>query len=383
MTGGLVLQTILLSGLPPDAQAALQPTLEELALRTVKDTAQRPSLAVVSVDGDVPASIRLTQALSAAGTRVAVVGRSKDPDLILLAMRAGAREFLVSTDRAELDAAVRTLARPTTAPTPGMVTALFAAKGGMGATSIAANLAGFIAARGERVCLTDLDLELGDVLAQLDLAPGYSITDVIDNMRRLDRDLLDASVVRHRSGVAVLTRGERLEDAGRLDAENVGTLLSFLRTQYAHVLVDGLRGFGDLSLAALDVSDRVLLLVTQEVAAVRNAQRCVEIFRRLNYPESKVQLVVNRYQKGSRITKEVVTETTGVPVAATIANDFAILTRAVNRGNLLPEEAPRSAIARDVEALLGLLGGSVETPARRSSMFGRWFAAKAAAHGAH
>lgn len=379
-------QTILLSGLPADAEAALRPTLEELALKSVADAAHRPTLAVISLDKEVAASVRLAQALAANGTRVAVVAPSKDADLILLAMRAGAREFVSSMDGAALQTAVRSLAQPATSTATGMITALFSAKGGMGATSVAANLAGYLAARSERVCLADLDLELGDVLATLDLAPGYSITDVIENMRRLDRELLDASLVRHRSGIAVLARGERLEDSARVDPESVGKLLGFLRQHYGHVVVDGLHGFGDLSLAALDVSDRVLLLVTQEVAAVRNAQRCVEIFRRLGYSGAKVQLVVNRYQKGSRITREVIAETTGVPVAATIANDFAVLTRAVNGGRLLAEEAPRSAISRDVDSLVALVdpaGAAGDGPARRASVLGKWFSPKAATNGTH
>ncbi len=375
--------TILLKGLPADIEAALAPTLEELGLRRVIDASHRPALAIVSLDRDVASGVQVIQALASAGARVAVAAQSKDSELILLAMRAGAREFVSSSDRGAVDSAVRSLVRPSFAASAGTLTAIFPSKGGMGATSIAANLAGCVAARDERVCLVDLDLELGDVLALLDLSSGYSIAEVVKNMRRLDRDLLDASIVRHRSGVAVLARGEAIDEANRVEPESIAKLLSFLRQHYAHVLVDGLHGFGDLALAALDASDRILLVVTQEVAAVRNAQRCLEIFRRLGYSEDKVKLVINRYQKGSRITKEVVAETTGVPVAATVANDFALLSRAANAGNLLPEEAPRSPITQDIEALAPLLGGAAEPAPRRASLIRRWFAPRGVVvHGA-
>jgi pilus assembly protein CpaE len=370
--------SILLKGLPADVEAGLGATLEELGLRRVNDPAQRPSLAVVSLDRDVAIGVQVVQALTSAGARVAVAAQSKDPELILVAMRAGAREFVSSSDRSALESAIRSLARPTLAASLGTVTAVFSAKGGMGATSIATHLAGLVASRDERVCLLDLDLELGDALAVLDLAGGYSIADVVKNMRRLDRDLLDSSIPRHRSGVAVLARGEAIDDGSRVEPESVPKLLSFLRQHYANVLIDGLRGFGDLSLAALDASDRILLVVTQEVAAVRNAQRCLEIFRRLGYPDDKVKLVINRFLKGSRITQDVVAETTGVPVAATVANDFSLLNRAANHGNLLPEEAPRSALARDIAALRPLLGGVVEAGPRRASLIGRWFAQRRA-----
>ncbi len=375
--------TILLKGLPADFEAPLGAILEELGLRRVNDPAQRPALAVVSLDRDVPLGVQLVQALASAGARVAVAAQSKEPDLILVAMRAGAREFVSSSDRGALEGAIRGLARPTLAASMGTVTAVFPAKGGMGATSLATHLAGFVAAREERVCLLDLDLELGDVLAVLDLPPSYSIADVVKNMRRLDRSLLDSSIARHRSGVAVLARGESIDDGSRVEPESVPKLLSFLRQHYASVLIDGLHGFGDLSLAALDASDRILLVVTQEVAAVRNAQRCLEIFHRLGYPDDKVKLVVNRFHKGSRITPDVVAETTGVPVAATVANDFALLSRAANHGNLLPDEAPRSALGRDIAALRPLLGGVVDSEPQRASLIRRWFAPRGAViHGA-
>jgi pilus assembly protein CpaE len=375
--------SILLKGLPADIEAALGSTVEELGLRRVNDPSQRPTLAVVSLDRDVPVGVQVVQALASTGARVAVAAQGKDPELILIAMRAGAREFVSSSDRSALESAIRSLVRPTLAQSIGTVTAVFPAKGGMGATSIATHLAGFVAARDERVCLLDLDLELGDVLAVLDLAGSYSIADVVKNMRRLDRNLLDSSIVRHRSGVAVLARGESIDDGSRVEPESVPKLLSFLRQHYGNVLVDGLHGFGDLSLAALDSSDRILLVVTQEVAAVRNAQRCLEIFHRLGYPDDKVKLVINRFHKGSRITPDVVTETTGMPVAATVTNDFALLNRAANHGNLLPEEAPRSALARDIAALRPLLGGIGDAEPLRASLIRRWFAPRGAVtHGA-
>ena len=375
--------TILLKGLPAAADAAIGPVVEELGLRRVAETAQRPSMALVSLDGDIATGIELVHALASAGTRVAVAAQTKDADLILRAMRAGAREFVSSADAGALVGAIRSLVRPTFAVSTGMLTAVFPAKGGMGATSIATNLAGILAGRGDRACLVDLDLELGDVLALLDLPGSYSIADVIENMRRLDRELLDSSIVRHRSGLAVVARGDRIDDAARVNPEGVTKLFSFLRQHYAHVLIDGLHGFGELALGAVDAADRILLVVTQEVAAVRNAQRCLDIFRRLGYPDSKVKLVINRYQKSSRITSEVVAETTGIPVAATVANDFALLNRAVNRGNLLTEEAPRAAIVRDIEALTSLLGSAPEPAARPASIIGRWFAPRrAVANGA-
>ena len=153
----------------------------------------------------------------------------------------------------------------------------------MGATSLATHLAGALARVGRRVCLVDLDLELGDVLSFLDMQGGYSLADVAANVQRLDRELLDASVPRHASGVWVLSQAEKAGPGESIDPRKRHPVLRFLRQHYDELVVDGLRDFGDVSLAALDLADRILLVVTQEVPAVRNARRCVDIFRQLGY----------------------------------------------------------------------------------------------------
>jgi pilus assembly protein CpaE len=250
----------------------------------------------------------------------------------------------------------------------------------MGATSLATHLAGALARQGRRVCLVDLDFELGDVLSFLDMKGTYTLADVAGNTHRLDRELLDASVPRHASGVWVLSQCDAVADGERLDPGAVAGVLRFLRRHYDHVVVDGLRDFGDLSFAALDVATRIALVVTQEVPAVRSAQRCAAYFGQLGYDSSRLLLLVNRYQKGSPITREVVEETVGLPVAATVANDFTGLSRAVNRGVLLWDEAPRSAVARDMEALAASIA-PVRAAAAPASLFRKLFAPKAVIHG--
>jgi pilus assembly protein CpaE len=237
----------------------------------------------------------------------------------------------------------------------------------MGATSIATNLAGSLHRQGRRTVLVDLDLEMGDVTSFLDLQGSYGIADVLSNIRRLDRNLLETSLPRHRSGVWVVSQSEKVEEADRVDPAGVTALLRFLRQHFDNVVVDGLRSFGDLPLAALDASDRVLLVVTQEVPAVRSAQRCAEIFRKLGYDGQRLTLVVNRYLRGSPITKEVVEETVGLPVGATIANDFQTLTRSINQGVLLGDVAPRAALAKDIDAIATTMAATVVRAGARAS----------------
>lgn len=342
----------------------------------------KPAVAVVGLAQPAsPDALELVRELAARGVAVVVLGATKDPDLILGAMRAGAREFLVVGEERQLERTVQSLLEASGAVRLGAITAVVPAKGGMGATIVATHLGGALHRAGRRACVVDLDLELGDVLTFLDMTGTYTLADVATNMRRLDRDLLDTSVPRHRSGLYVLSQSEKVTEADRVGPETVSQVLRFLRHHYDHVVLDGLRDFGDVPLAALDVADRILLVVTQEVPAVRNAQRKAEYLRQLGLDASRLALVVNRFQRSSSITRQVIEETVKVPVIATVGNDFQSLTRAVNQGVLVWDESRRSTVGRDVDALAQLLAG-VPAASPRTSVLDVLLPARVAGHGA-
>jgi pilus assembly protein CpaE len=338
-----------------------------------------PGAAIVSVKSDTPQRFGLIHNIAAAGGIVIVVSESKDPELILRSMRSGAREFVLESDHEELRLAVRTHAKVTFGTGElGQVVTIFGAKGGVGATAIATNLAGAMQRRSLRVCLVDLDLYLGDVLAFLDIPGSYSITDVLANMSRLDRELLATSVTKHRSGVSVLAQSSKVEEAEQIKGPDVTALLEFLRRNYDFVIVDGVRGFDELSLAALDGSQHVFMTLTQDVPAVRNGQRCLELFGRLQYDQGRIKLLLNRYAKASKITVEVVGETLGQSLTHTISNDFLLLIDAINRGVLLTEVAPRARITQDIEGLIPHLLPEKAPRLRRQSLLGTLFGKKVA-----
>jgi len=384
------LQQVLVVGLPAQARAALAAELGgEVACRAIQRPPTppeplgfRPAVAVVSVEPDAAAAFALVARMTGEGVRTVVVGPDKDADLILRAMRAGAVEFTVSSDLERLPHVLRRLLHPA-GHAPGTLVTVFAPKGGVGATTVAVNLAGALAARGERTCLLDLDLELGDVLSVLDLEGGYGLADVLANLHRLDRDLLDASVPRHRSGVSVLAQSSKIEDAAAIDPAALAKLIEFLRGHYDRVVVDGLRGFDERSLAVLDASKAILLVVTQEIPAVRNARRCVDLFRRLGYGEDRVRLVVNRHHRRARIPDSLLAETAGLRISARVANDYPLVNRSLHAGALAIEEAARSPLARDLRTLVDLVVEKRPAPARSGSLLRRVFARKAVvAHGA-
>lgn len=384
--------TVLLLGAADALEADLKAALRDVCLlmplnvpaELIADEYRRlaPGAAIVVVSANTPQRFGLIYNVVAAGGVVIVVSPSKDPELILRAMRAGAREFVLETDHEELKLAVRSQAQsPEQVEGTGSVISLFGAKGGVGATTIAANLAGALQDAGSRVCLLDLDLHLGDVLSFMDVAGNYSITDVLSNMARLDKDLLASSMTKHASGVNVLAQSGKMEEAEHIKGPDITNLLGFLRKFYDKIVIDGVQGFDEISLAALDASQHLLMVLTQDVPAVRNGQRCLELFNRLGYDQSKVKLILNRYQKSSKITLEVIAETLKVPVAHAISNDFVSVIDAINRGLLLKDAAPRARLTQDIQGLVPLVAGPRKSETQRKRFLSGLFGNKKVADG--
>jgi pilus assembly protein CpaE len=342
-----------------------------------------PGAAIVVVSAQTPQRFGVIYNIVAAGGVVIVISPTKDPELILRAMRAGAREFVLESDHEELKLAVRSQAQVTEAVDGGngSVITIFGAKGGVGCTTIASNLAGALQGAGARVCIIDLDFHLGDVLSFMDVAGNYSITDVLQNMGRLDRELLESSMMRHPSGVNVLAQSGKMEEAEHIKGSDIANLLTFLRKHYNFVILDGVKGFDEVSLAALDGSQHVLMVLTQDVPAVRNGQRCLDLFNRLGYDQTKVKLILNRYQKSSKITLDVVADTLKVGVSHAIANDFVSVIDAINRGLLLKDAAPRAKLTQDIQGLVQLVAGSRKGEGPRRSFLGGLFGGKKVADG--
>lgn len=367
--------TVLIVGADQTVEGNLRKALQNMAQivtsavrpEQVADEFRRvnPGVVLVAVSPQTPHNFGYIYNVTAAGGVVIVVSQTKDSDLILRAMRSGAREFVVDSDIDEIQMAVRAQAVDLESHPDGSVITVFPAKGGVGATMIATNLAGALQRRGLRVCLIDLDLHLGDVVSFMDIAGSYSIGDLLSNLARLDRDLLETSITKHSSGVAVLAHSGKMEEAEHIKPADIGKLLGVLRQHYDRVIVDGVRGFDEMALAALDASQVLLMVMTQDVPAIRNGQRCLELFGRLGYDQQKVKLILNRYQKASKITLEVIADTLKVPVAHTISNDFVSIIDAINRGVLLVEAAPRARLTQDIADLAPIVSG--EAPVEKAA----------------
>lgn len=375
-----------------DEEASLRKQIGELAevvgveadpnrgLATIEE--HGPNIALLFLDHDPPRVLDLArQAAGVNGCVPIVVSRSKNPDSILVAMRAGARDFAFLDDssndvrRAILDLGVALAETGSGGGRRGKIITVFSAKGGSGATIVASNLAGALRKQGSsdeeaRVVLLDFNLEMGDVLVFLDMASRYNFHELLANMHRLDADLLYGSLAAHSSGLRVVSQTDHLEEGRDLSADDAARILAFLRQHFDFIVIDGVRDFRELGLLALDKADTILLVMTQDIPALKNANRCLRIFKRLGYTDDRVKLVLNRYRRVGQLTPDSIGDALGRKVSITIANDFPEVIRSVNEGKLLIDAAPSSSVAKDIVDLASM----IHAPAapKKKGLFALW-----------
>jgi Flp pilus assembly CpaE family ATPase len=239
----------------------------------------------------------------------------------------------------------------------GQIIVVFGCRGGAGATMLAVNVAATLGRGGKSVVVVDLDLQLGDVFVALDVEAATSIAALAREAESFDDAALRRRLARHDSGIYALSQVGRLDDVDPELPERIPKLLGKLAESFDYVVIDGVRDFGDHALAAMDVADKIAMVVTQDVQAVRRASRVAQLFRRLGYSERKIHIILNRHSTKATVDEREIERVLTLPISATVRNDYPRLRKALDEGSLLHDTARGSGVHRDVErvarALLG------------------------------
>ena len=304
-------------------------------------------------------------------TGVIIVISSLDPAIMLDAMRAGVTEVVQEpVSGADLRAAVDRVLGATAAPAEqGHVLAFVGAKGGVGTTTLAVNVAAALAAEpGASVLVTDLHITgHGDAALFLGVEPRFSIVDALESVHRLDRAVLNSLVARAKTGVDVLASPER-PSMRHPDPQQLRSLIDQLAMQYQYVILDIPRS--DLgTMDAVDPVSVVTLVVNQELPTVRRAGQVATLLRQ-RYGKEKVTSVVSRYDARAEIGQEDIERVVGLPVWAVLPSDYRRAVAAANVGRPLVREGQSrlgSAIQQFARKLAGRPAETVaKAPAART-----------------
>ncbi|MCX4674627.1 AAA family ATPase [Streptomyces sp. NBC_01433] len=238
----------------------------------------------------------------------------------------------------------------------GMVLTVTGAKGGVGATVTAIQLALAAQASGNTVALVDMDLQTGDVASYLDVQFRRSLVDLALITEISPRVLADA-VFSHSTGLALLLapgEGERGEEVSDRSARQI---VSALRTRYEIVVIDCGGQMNGANAAAIEMADVALLVTTPDVIAVRGAKRIVRMWERLQIRKAEETItLVNRFTRNTEIQPPLIQKITGTQVAnAAVPANFKELQASVDAGRLHELDA-KSTVKQALWGLAGELG---------------------------
>ena len=289
------------------------------------------------------------------GIILSAVGTSSE--LILRCLRAGAQEFLPRPmDIRELGEAVNRLSALTqrsggAEPKRGRIIVVQASKGGVGATSVATNLAVTLARRSDqKTAIVDLNPHRGDVEVMLDLHPPHTLADVsVGGI--IDETLLQGTMVSHKSGLYLLSGPDGADGYEKLSSMRLIEAFALLKEMFGYVVVDSLAAGDALALEVCNMADLILLVAEHDILTVRNAMTVLAHFRELDYPSGKVRLIVNRHQRKTRVGLEGIQQTVGTDVYWKIPNDFKTMSAAIDSGIPAVLQSSRSKVARSFEEL--------------------------------
>ena len=375
----------------PEIEAVGQASNGEEALFQAK--ALRPDVVLMDInmpgmDG-IAAAERLT--VEVPETTIIIMSVQGEQEYLRRAMLAGAKNYLtkpftgdeliqavkqsVNRDRQVRDA----LRVKSGVKSPGKLISVFAGKGGTGKTMLAVNLAVALAKRPDtKVAIVDADIQFGDVPLFLNLMPRSTIADVLPDAEHLDEQTLAAYMTAYNDSIQVLAAPLRPEQAELVSGYLLGAVVKQMRGAYDYVIIDTAAAFNEVTIAALDAADTVVVLAALDLPAVKNAKLALEIMQSLGYPAEKIKLVINSVHSEGGIEPREVQESLKKEILLTLPTDAKTVVNSINKGIPFCLAQPEALLSQKIFAIAAQLApwnpdttSSTTKPGLRFKLFGR------------
>ena len=289
--------------------------------------------------------------------QIVITSTDYSTDNIVKAMRLGAKEFLPKPLIKDDLKRVLTLLQKIEPEeeSASKIIAVYSNKGGIGKTTVAVNLAAEIArTTGDKTALVDLNLQLGDVSTFLNLNPTFDVSYVINNLMDKKKDALIKAFEQYKNtNLYVLSDPNYIEQSECITPQKIEKLFSALKKVFPFIVVDLSSNIDENSLKILDISDLILFTTIVNIPAIRNAQRCLNLFKSRRYLQDKVKVVLNRYMENDEIKLEDIETTLGEKVYWKIPNNYFSIMEAINKGVTVSEVSTNSNIANSFRDFAG------------------------------
>jgi len=310
--------------------------------------------------------------------QVVILSVQSDAHYMQRAMRVGARDFLTKPPSIdELTAAIHHAGvmaheeriKVTQALPPGVipgaagvpltfqgkVIVVYSPKGGTGCTMIATNLALALQSPETPTALIDGNMLYGDVAIFFNEQVKNSVLDLTPRVEELDADVVKEVMIDHAaSGLHILAAPPKPELAVKVVSDQFAKLLQFMRQVYAFTIVDTASYLTDITQAALEVADLIVLVTTQDIPAIKNANTFLTMADATGIPRNRILFVMNRYDKRITIAPDSVSKSLRQEIVAVIPFDERAVGNSINRGQPLILENKAHMVCKSIIALAEL-----------------------------
>jgi pilus assembly protein CpaE len=343
---------------------------------------QSTELLIFEMGKDFEAEFELIHSLLDVGAAsdVFLISQSSDRQVLLEALRTGAKEFFCPPVEQEQvqKALIKLQERKEKAKMRGQfkrgqIVNVLGCKGGVGTTTVAVNLAVSLCETKitPSVALVDRNTLFGEIPLFLEVKPQYHLGEITKDISRLDATFLMNALTKHSSGVYILPSHASINGYPDMTPGIMGELLSLMQTMFDFVVIDGGQSLDKTSLGILDMADLVFLVSVLSFPCLANTNKVLKAFYHQGFPaRERIRVVMNRYLKNSDISLKDAESGLDQEIFWTIPNDYRGTLSAINHGKPLREVAAKAQVTRNFQDLAKML---TKTEGENGNKFWRLF----------
>jgi pilus assembly protein CpaE len=343
-----------------------------------------PSLIIVEASNDAPALLANLDHLAEvcdAGTKVLVIGRKNDIGLYRDLVRRGVSDYLVSPQPLDLISVISGLYEDPSTPFVGRSVAVVGAKGGVGASILAHNLAHALSERIEtNTVLVDMDLAFGAAGLNFNQDPLQGVANALSDPERLDSVLLDRMMVKCTDRLSLFAAPASLDDDYEIAAAAYAEVTRKVKSAAPFVVFDLPHTWSGWMRQTLLAADDAVVVATPELASLRNAKNLIELLSHGRPNDGPPRLILNQVGVPGRpeISVKDFSEAVGIEPVLILPFEPKLFGQAANNGQMLGEANAKSKAAEAITALARAIARreAAAAPTQKPSVLGSLFKLK-------
>jgi len=332
-------------------------------------------------EGDIT---RLVRKMGPANSLI-VLGTSNDVSVYRRMVSLGASDYLVKPLTAEVFedalAGLDKQSEATGVKQLGRLTVIVGVRGGVGASTLATNLAWIMANEEDlATALLDLDLHFGTTTLSLDVESGGGFREALENPHRLDKLFLDSAMTRAGDKLVILGTEEPIEEFVDVNPDSIDALIGEISQDYSQIVVDLPRHLLPTQGALLAAADTVILVSDQTLAGIRDVNRITQAMTSLS-TKGRIVRVVSRVggERAAQVTKADFQNAMEEPVDYFVPEDAKTLTVCANAGKSIPTVSEKGNLTKILRTMAADL--SDYHPPKKKGLFGMVLGSKKASKG--